>query len=275
MPNSSVSVRDVFTLPEPGVQGESAERWAAFEQRVSNQVIGIKTAALHDLVSKVGELLDVPIPGIFLTSWRKTNVLQDFLTESKKTPEVVLNLELAEHTINSEHRPHIEIKIPYLPVRRIEFALRLVFKLKGFVLKIQNGAIKEMLSGNCEVRGTLEYEDLVVAEKKPEQITLPESVPLEAVRTFWKQNDYLNREDPFDRLTSAKPTDQLKAPPVKQLSAAAGAGRSNLIEAFDRLRGPEALDRPVNNNVPPASPDEKVSDKQTAEEGVDREQIVL
>jgi hypothetical protein len=275
MPNSSVSVRDVFALPEQGPPDNPSESWSAFQERVTQEIKGIKSAALPDLAGKISELLDVPIPGIFLTSWRKANVLQDVLAESKKTPEAVLNVELGEHTINSQHRPHIEVTIQNRSVKKIEFILRLVFKLQGFVLKIQNGAIKEMVSGKCEVKGTLEYQGLIIAEKKLQEITLPGFVPLEAVRTFWRQNDYLNREGPTEPSTNARLGDPLKAAePTNPLARAAAVGQASNVEVLDRLIGAEAIDRPIKDHAPLDSDVEKVEDKLTAEEP-EREQFVL
>jgi hypothetical protein len=177
MSKSSITVRDVFELPEKGA--DSSEGWKSFQESVSKEVKGIKTAALPDVAKKVAELFEIPIPDIFLTSWRKANSIQALLDESRKTPETIMNAELGEHTINSLHRPHIEIRIQNKSVKKIEFVLKLTFNLKGFVLKIQNGAIRGMQTGMCEVKGKLEYKDLVIAEKKLAPITLPELVSFE------------------------------------------------------------------------------------------------
>ena len=218
MPEPAITVRDVFELPKGGDVEETSAGWKAFSEKIGNEVKSIKTAAMPDLAAKIGELLDVPLPGIFLTSWKKTNVLNDLLAESQKTPEEVLNLELGEHTINSQHRPHIEVRVQNTTIKRIEFTLRLVFNLKGFVLKVQNGAITEMVPGICEVRGTLDYQGLTIAEKKLAPVTLPGSIPLQAVRTFWKQDNYLKREEEPAKLKG--------------------------VEGVNLLRGAEALDKP-------------------------------
>lgn len=175
----SPTIREIFALPEPG-SSEESEGWKKFQEKIGREVKGLKTASMPDMVAKVRELFDIPIPDIFLTSWTKANVLQNFLAESQKDPETVMELELAEHTINSQHRPHIEVSIQNTPVTRIEFVLRLIFRLKGFVLKIQNGAIKEMRTGSCDARGTLEYKGLVIAEKKLAPISLPGRVSVPA-----------------------------------------------------------------------------------------------
>ena len=177
MSKSSITVRDVFELPKPG-ESES-EGWKTFGERVSEEVKGIKTAAMPDIAEKVAELFEIPIPDIFLASWKKASSLQAALEESRSAPEAVMNTELGEHTINSVHRPYIEIRIQNKTVKKIEFTLKLSFGLKGFVLKIQDGAIRGMQTGLCEVKGKLEYQDLVIAEKKLAPITLPGSVSLE------------------------------------------------------------------------------------------------
>jgi hypothetical protein len=179
----SITVRDIFALPQASDTERAPEGWKAFQEKISKEVKGIKVASMPDLAAKMGELFDIPIPEIFLTSWKKANVLQTLLEESKKTPETVMELELSEHTINSQHKPHIEVRVQNTTVKKLEFILRLVFRVKGFVLKIQNGAIKEMRTGLCDARGTMEYQGLIIAEKKLAPIHLPALVHFEMAKT--------------------------------------------------------------------------------------------
>jgi hypothetical protein len=140
---------------------------------MSEEVKGMKTP---DVGARIGELLEVPIPDIFLASWTRTGILKQLVEESRTTPDAITNLELSDHMIKSQHRPHIEIKGRNTAVKKIEFTLRLLFNLKGFSIRIQDGAITEMKSGPCEMQGTLEYQGLAVAEKKLAPIKLPETV---------------------------------------------------------------------------------------------------
>jgi hypothetical protein len=179
MADPTVTLRNVFALPEADAPERSSAEWKTFQDKLTEEVKGIKTPAMPDVVAKVGELLDIPIPDIFLASWKKANALQTILDESRKEPETAMQLELAEHTINSQHHPSIEVRIQNTAVKKIEFTVRLAFNLKGFVLKIQNGAIKEMKTGACEVKGTIEYQGLIIAEKKLAPIHLPGTIPLE------------------------------------------------------------------------------------------------
>ncbi|MEK6283265.1 MAG: hypothetical protein AABN95_23150 [Acidobacteriota bacterium] len=213
MSKSSMTVRDVFELPEPGADG--SEGWKTFEDRVSKEIEGIKTAALPDIAEKVAELFEIPIPDIFLTSWKKAEGIQALLDESRKAPETVMNTELGEHTINSQHRPHIEIRIQNKAVKKIEFTLRLAFDLKGFVIKIQDGAIRGMQTGLCEVRGKLEYQGLVVAEKKLSPITLPGSISF--LEPGLERKEEAAKKKPADTIAgdiqrgSRTPTDKVAA----------------------------------------------------------------
>lgn len=192
MSKSSMTVRDVFELPEPGAEKPSG--WKAFESKVTKEVKGIKTAALADIAEKVAELFEIPIPDIFVSSWKKADSIKALLEESRKSPDTVMSTELGEHTINSQHRPHIEVRIQSKVVKKIDFTLKLIFNLKGFVIKIQDGLISGMQTGTCDVRGKLEYQGLVIAEKKLAPITLPGSLSFRPV--------VVESEKPVDSATS-------------------------------------------------------------------------
>jgi hypothetical protein len=70
------------------------------------------------------------------------------------------------------------MRIKDLPVKKIEFPVKLVFNLKGFVLRVKGGAITEIQTGACEVKGTVSYAGQVIAEKKLSPIKLPGSIPV-------------------------------------------------------------------------------------------------
>jgi len=172
------TLRQIFELPEKDTD-PSDDRWQAFQERVGKEVKGIKwMATVPDLAPKVCELLDIKIPDVLATAWKKVADIQAVLEKSKKTPDETIYLELAQHTINSEHKPSIDVKIKGATVKKIELVIQLGFNLKGFLLKIQNGAITEMETGQCEAKGTIKYSGLTIAEKKLEPIKLPFSIQM-------------------------------------------------------------------------------------------------
>src|ERR1700730_3829323 len=179
MSDSSTSVRDVLLLPDGGDAKQPAGKWQELHDQLSKDVKGIKWVAMPDLVERIGELLDIQIPGLLLAAWKKCDELQTALEESKKSPQSVTYVGLADHTINSEHTPYIEVRISKAPPKKIEFKLKLVFKLKACELKIQGGLIKQARAGACEVEGTLPRGSFVIATKKLAPIRLPGSFPIE------------------------------------------------------------------------------------------------
>ncbi|HXT62556.1 MAG TPA: hypothetical protein VN696_05935 [Pyrinomonadaceae bacterium] len=177
-----VTIREVFDLPKNGAADPQPDRWDAVEQRIKKEVKDVKfPAALHELGPKICELFDVALPDILVTSWKKVGGLQALLEKSRNAPDEVMYLELAQHSINSEHKPHLEMRIKDLPVKKIEFLVKLIFNLKGFVVKVQKGAIQEIQTGACEVKGTISYAGQVIVEKKLTPIKLPGRVPVAAV----------------------------------------------------------------------------------------------
>jgi hypothetical protein len=186
-PDAPVTIAEVFDLPKDGAQDPQPDRWEVIEQRIKKEVKDVKfPAALHDLGPKICELFNVPLPDIMVTSWKKTGGLQALLEKSRNSPDEVMYLELAAHTINSEHKPHLEMRIKNLPVKKIEFLVKLVFNLKGFVLKVKAGAIQQIQTGACEVKGTISYAGHVIVEKKLTPIKLPGAIPVPAALGLWK-----------------------------------------------------------------------------------------
>jgi len=176
-----VTIREVFDLPKESEKDLQPNRWQVVEERIKKEVKDVKfPAALHDLGPKICELFNVPLPDVMVTSWKKVAALQELLEKSRKSPDEVMYLELAQHSINSEHKPHLEMRIKDLPVKKIEFVVKLVFNLKGFVLKVKAGAIQQIQTGACEVKGTVSYAGQVIMEKKLTPIKLPGTITVPA-----------------------------------------------------------------------------------------------
>ena len=66
---------------------------------------------MPDLASKVAELFNFELPDLLVPCWKKARELQEALEESRKSPDDVIVLELAEHAITNEYHPYVEIRI--------------------------------------------------------------------------------------------------------------------------------------------------------------------
>jgi hypothetical protein len=183
--SEATNIGDVFNLPKEGQPDPEPDRWQTVEDRIKQEVKDVKfPAALHDLGPKICELFNVPLPTVLVTSWKKVDDLRARLEKSRNSPDEVSYVELAQHTINSDHKPHLEMRIKDLPVKKIEFTVKLTFILKGFVLKIQGGGIQEIQTGACEVKGTISYAGQTIIEKKLSAIKLPGRMPVPAAIGF-------------------------------------------------------------------------------------------
>ena len=171
MNNSSLNLRTLFSFPDPAATTTASppsNQWQEFQSRLGREIKTIKwPAAMPDLTSKVAELFNVELPDLLVSSWKKARELQEALEESRKSPEEVIVLDLAEHEITNEYHPNIEIRIAGVPLpKKIEFKVQIVTALKGINLKIQAGTITEIQAGSCDFEGKIKYEDLTIAEKK-------------------------------------------------------------------------------------------------------------
>ena len=171
MNKSPLNLRTLFSFPDPAATTTASppsNQWQEFQSRVGREIKTIKwPAAMPDLTSKVAELFNVELPDLLVSSWKKARELQEALEESRKSPEEVIVLDLAEHEITNEYHPNIEIRIAGVPLpKKIEFKVQIVTALKGINLKIQAGTITEIQAGSCDFQGKIKYEDLTIAEKK-------------------------------------------------------------------------------------------------------------
>lgn len=183
MSDTKLTVRDALSTPDPNAKPGTPDAWTNFQQQVKSQVKNVKwVATMPDVTEMLGELFDIPIPGLLLSSWRKADELEKLLKESAESPEEVMYLELAEHRIDRDLHPCIKILIEKVEVQRLDFTVHLSFKLKGFVLRIQEGEIKEILSAQCEFGGSVEFLHHTILKKASAPINLPASIRLSEER---------------------------------------------------------------------------------------------
>jgi hypothetical protein len=174
MSDSSLNLRKLFSFPDPAATGAPSNQWQEFHGRLGREIKTIKwPAAMPDLASKIGELFNVELPDLLVSSWKKAREVQEALEESRKSPDEIIVLALAEHEISNEYKPYIEIRIAGMPLpKKIEFKVQIVTALKGINLKIQAGTITEIQAGSCDFKGKLKYQDLTIADKKVGPIEL-------------------------------------------------------------------------------------------------------
>jgi len=185
MNNSENTLRQFFSYNENDLSQkrlseiESDEKMSSLKEVVSKEAKEISwPAAFNEIIKNIGDLLNIGIPNIMVMAWNKYRILLKYLDSEKYSPDETFLVPLAEHTIKSEHRPYIEILVNEKQVGKIEFNIDISLTLKGIILKIRDGRIKEILTGTCKGKGTIRYGNLVITEKETGSFTLPGSIEL-------------------------------------------------------------------------------------------------
>ena len=72
MNNSALNLRRLFAFPDPAATTSPSNQWQEFQSRLGREIKTIKwPAAMPDLASKIGELFNVELPDLFVSSWKK------------------------------------------------------------------------------------------------------------------------------------------------------------------------------------------------------------
>lgn len=130
-----------------------------------------------EIRKKTLEALKVDAVGLLTSAWSKYKSLSDFVEKGTSVGKTA-HLPLAEHSITAEMHPNLEIQLGRLLTKRIVFDVELELKLKGLVLKIENGKIVEVEGGSCEGSGEIKVQEHSLVHKSFGPIHLPHKVHL-------------------------------------------------------------------------------------------------
>jgi len=183
--NSSHITLNEFFFPKRKLQREqlsvieSSQNTSAIKGKVTEAKVKWPVA-FDTVVKKIPDILNISIPDIIISAFKKYGILLKYLDRNKYPPDEVFLVSMAERTIKSEHRPYIyiEILINGQTVGKIEFEISLSLVLNGIILKIQDGKIKEVTTGTCKGEGIIKCGNLEILKKETESISLPGSIPL-------------------------------------------------------------------------------------------------
>jgi hypothetical protein len=161
---------------------------------VHDLALHVRVAALEDSRSplwetfgasvkeRLAELLDISFVDVMLRGWQKYALIRKYTSADAAPSDETILIPLSEHTIHSEHNPHIEILRGGRELARISFSVIIELHLDGFVLKIRNRRIEEVQAGRLTASGGLKCEGVTLAEKELQPVELPGSIrlPLDA-----------------------------------------------------------------------------------------------
>lgn len=159
---------------EKGISLETSPRISSVRRALEEANTGIRWPFLKSkIVEHVDDLLDIKVKDILVGGWKKYRQLQKYLKDGEHPTNETILLPLAEHTINSSHKPSLKVILDGALLESIDFEIKLSLKLKGLVLEIRGGKIKQAQTGTCQGTGSIKCEGIALVDKKTSEFKLP------------------------------------------------------------------------------------------------------
>ena len=175
MAGRPATLKDLFLVSPEDDQGE-APHVATLSRAVALQVKGarIDAPAMGDaLRSGLDSVLNVELSTIIAGAWLKTEMLRDYRDKSLANPAETMTVALSEHTIQSTHRPSIDILVNNKRIDGLALEIGVEMVFESLALTIQNGRVMAIRPGNCTCRGRISCKDITLLELKDTPVALP------------------------------------------------------------------------------------------------------
>jgi hypothetical protein len=130
------------------------------------------------ILEEGGKLLDVSLVDVFRWAWNKNRELSRYRDKAKYPPHETVTVPLAEHTVKSTHKPHVEIRLDGVKKGQVDFEAVVEIAVKGMALEIRDGRIRKIRTGACTAKGTFSCEGLTLVERESKPLPLPGTIDL-------------------------------------------------------------------------------------------------
>jgi len=118
-------------------------------------------------------LLGIGLTDILFGAWNKSYALRQQLQRSAKTPDKDIFLQLVEHKITSTHEPYVALLKNGQEVGRLTFSISVELELQGAVLRIRDGVVCEVQTGQIKAKGSVKLGGATLIEKQLAPINVP------------------------------------------------------------------------------------------------------
>ncbi len=148
---------------------------------IENQLKGVALPRdfMAQVIQEASALLDIDLRGILASAWSAAPALRKFLDSTLYPPRKQFAVTLVEHAILSEHAPKLHLEINGVEMSEIPFQITLELLLKGVVLVIQGGKIKEAMVGHATAKGLVKLGEYRLLERESGPLDLPFSLAFE------------------------------------------------------------------------------------------------
>jgi hypothetical protein len=130
---------------------------------------GATGAAAVQVAEQLHQILETPLSRILTEAWSRDPALSRYATG--KGAEVAL-VPLADHTVESSHKPFVELLMEEAALGRVDFKIDIAVKLTGAMIGIRGGRIVELRAGVTRAAVSLSCAGSAIA-KRDREIKLP------------------------------------------------------------------------------------------------------
>lgn len=170
MNNVEVTLKEFFGMKEIKLNEAGLE---AVKQQAGSAVAALGWNSFADGVrNSIASNFDMSIGGILAAAWSKRRELQKYLDK----PEATNYLRLAKHTVNSDHKPEVEVLLNEKAVAKFQFEVKFKLDIEGANLMIHEGMIKKVTAVSGKASCTISFKGYELFKKESQQIDLPGEV---------------------------------------------------------------------------------------------------
>lgn len=169
---------DVPLTPDRVPELTGGEAYAKLSSQLATKAGPVWRMVRAQIPERLGALLDVDGVGILIGAWNKARGLRKYKDPAAYPPEDVVVVPLTTHTIETKHRPYLELTVDGQGVGRLHFDIEVALTLEGAELTIQGGRIKKIKTGKAVGTGSLACEGAVLHSIEKKLASLPGVIDL-------------------------------------------------------------------------------------------------
>lgn len=170
MNDVNVTLNEFFGLKEVKLNEAGME---AVKNQAGDAIAKFGWKAFSDgLGNAIASSFEMSLGGILAMGWSKRRELLKYLEK----PEATNYLRLAKHTVNSDHKPEVQVLLNEKAVAKFQFEVKFKLEIHGANLMIHEGMIKKITAVSGKGSCTISYKGHELFKKESQNIDLPGEV---------------------------------------------------------------------------------------------------
>lgn len=109
------------------------------------------TAVLSDIAEAAADLVEVDLSQALIAGWCLDEQVRVAVRDTLDNPENVRFVAVAEHDVVSVWRPHLDVVLGATTLARLQFELRVTFRVADLSVTIQSGRMKRVETGRVRL----------------------------------------------------------------------------------------------------------------------------